>query len=247
MPPAQNQTQTLLTENYYMTKLKTSLIGALLVAGVTVSLKMHHQAQTKLRAQSLLMQQQNEELARLNSENARLSKLVSQANEPREQEPSSELLSLRREVGMLRKQLAASVEHQARRTDPTVRVEHKQEGHPYYGAETWANVGYQHAQSAAITYLWALRNTNQVAYNGAFGRDVPELEVWADAYKRVKGTFLSDPVPQPNGDMQVTATHETTNGEMVEITYHQEQGQWLIRGMNGFPMPKRPPPIVSSQ
>jgi RNA polymerase sigma factor (sigma-70 family) len=237
-----------------MTKLKTSLIGALLVTGIAVSVKVHRQVQANLQAQNLIVEQQSEELARLNSENARLSKLLSQATEPREQEPSSELLKLRGEVGILRKQLASNTGPQARQTEPPVQTAQKQEvNSPYYGAESWANLGYQDPQSAAITFLWALSNTNQAAYSGAFGRDMPNLEdVWVDSYKRVKGTFLSDPLPQPNGDVQVTATHELTDDKTANtvITYHQEQGQWLIRGMTGFPVadttPMRPAPIASS-
>lgn len=232
-----------------MAKLKTSLVGALLVAGLAVSMKMHRQAEAKLRAQSLILQQQSNELARLNSENARLSELISQTTTPREPEPSRELLRLRGEVGVLRSQLAASAEHQATRTEPAGQADQPPEVRgPYYAAETWANVGYQNPQSAAITFLWALRNANQAAYSGAFGRDMPEPEdVWVDAYKSVKGSYLSEPVQQPNGDVQVTLGHKTTNGEMANtlITFREENGQWLIRNMTGFPVPT-PMPLSSN-
>jgi len=215
---------------------------------------MHRQAQAQLEAQSILVEQQGDRLARLNLENARLSKLLADANGSQERGPSSEVLKLRAEVGVLRNQLAAAAEHQNRRMEPPIQAAQKTGAdRPYYDAGTWANVGYHDPQSAAITFLWAVSQTDQTAYNGAFGREMPEPEdVWADAYKSVRGSFLSDPVPQPNGDVQVTASHETTNGDIVDtvITYRQENGQWLIQGMTGFPVPNptamRPAPIVGS-
>jgi RNA polymerase sigma factor (sigma-70 family) len=239
-----NSTVTLL-KIITMTKLKTSIVGALLLAGIAVSMKMHHQAQAKLQAQSLIMEQQSVELDRLNSENAGLSNLVFQANALRQQEPSRELLKLRGEVGVLRAQLAASAKHQSPRTELLVQADQQQgAGGPYHAAETWTNLGYQDPQSAAITFFWALRNRDQAVYSGAFGRNMPEPEdVWVDAYNSVKGSFLSDPLSLPNGDVQVSVAHEIANGEIVNtlITYRQENGQWLIGSMAGYPVPGQNP------
>jgi hypothetical protein len=97
-----------------MTKLKAVTFGAIIVAGVAIPLAIHYQTQTKLRDRDLLVQQQNDQLAQLAAENARLSNLVAQANNSAAQDQSSELLRLRGEVGVLKGQLAAAANLQER-------------------------------------------------------------------------------------------------------------------------------------
>ena len=122
--------------------------------------------------------------------------------------------------------------------DQASRTEPQFHSGPYYAAEKWANVGFQQPQSAVITLLWALRNGNQGVYSSAFGREMPELEdAWVNPFKSVKGSLLSNPEQRPNGDVRVNVVHEKANGDIVNtlITYRQENGQWLIRSMAGFP------------
>jgi hypothetical protein len=66
---------------------------------------------------------------------------------------------------------------------------------------------------------------------------MPLEDAWSDAFKSVKGSFLSKPRPQRNGDVRVSVAHETTNGDIVNtlLTYRQENGRWLIRSLAGFP------------
>jgi RNA polymerase sigma factor (sigma-70 family) len=97
-----------------MTKLKAGIVGAMIMAGVATPLVIHYQAQAKLRDRDAVMQQQNDQLAQLASENGRLSNLVAQANGAMPQDQSRELLKLRGEVGVLKGQLAAAVNLQER-------------------------------------------------------------------------------------------------------------------------------------
>ena len=62
-------------------------------------------------------------------------------------------------------------------------------------------------------------------------------DAWTDAFKSVKGSFLSKAKSLPNGDVRVSVAHETTDGDIATtlLTYRQENGQWLIRSMAGFP------------
>ena len=88
-----------------MTKLQKTLITAtIVVAGVATPLFIQHQAQVKLREENQSLRQEVEQLAQLQGENQRLSNLVVQANSS--QFPSNELLRLRGEVGLLRRQNA---------------------------------------------------------------------------------------------------------------------------------------------
>ncbi len=86
-----------------MTKLKAGIISAVVAAGVAAPLVMQHQAQVKLRQENQSLRQQVEGLT---AENDRLSNLLTQASRsgslPKEQ--LSELMKLRGEIGLLRKQ-----------------------------------------------------------------------------------------------------------------------------------------------
>ena len=87
-----------------MTKLKVSLVSALLVASVATPLVIQHQAKVRLREENQALRQQTDQLASLAAENERLSNLVSRSTSS----PSlpdgqlTELLRLRGEVTRLR-------------------------------------------------------------------------------------------------------------------------------------------------
>jgi RNA polymerase sigma factor (sigma-70 family) len=90
-----------------MTKLKFGVLSALLAGGVVAPLVIQHQSLVQVRADNLALRQQLEQMAQLETENGRLSKLIAEAgNQPT---PSlsapAELLRLRGEVGVLRRQL----------------------------------------------------------------------------------------------------------------------------------------------
>lgn len=88
------------------TKLKVGLVSTAVIALAT-PLALQHQTQMKLREENQSLRQQNEQqLAGLAAENARLSNLLA-ATESRQvapQEPSNELLKLRGEVARLREE-----------------------------------------------------------------------------------------------------------------------------------------------
>jgi len=97
-----------------MTKIKTGIFGALIMAGVATPLVIHRQAQAQLRDRNAALQQQSDQLAQLTAENARLSNLIAHADNSLTPSQSSELLKLRGEVGVLKGQLAASLNLQER-------------------------------------------------------------------------------------------------------------------------------------
>jgi RNA polymerase sigma factor (sigma-70 family) len=86
-----------------MTKLKIGLIGAIAAAGVAIPLAVQHQTQNALRLENQSLQQQ---IAQLKSDNEALSNRAAPAADSATLPPDhmSELLRLRGEVGLLRRQ-----------------------------------------------------------------------------------------------------------------------------------------------
>ncbi len=87
-----------------MTKIKTGVIGSLVVAGAVTSLVIQQQSQAKIRESDGALQQQADQLARLQTERERLSNLLARANGPAAEDRLSELLRLRAEAAILSQQ-----------------------------------------------------------------------------------------------------------------------------------------------
>jgi RNA polymerase sigma factor (sigma-70 family) len=90
-----------------ITKLKAAVAGAIVLAGVTTSLVIQNQARAHQREQDATLQQQSQELAKLNAENARLSAFVAQTQDDPSANDLSDLTKLRTESATLQKQTAA--------------------------------------------------------------------------------------------------------------------------------------------
>jgi RNA polymerase sigma factor (sigma-70 family) len=84
------------------TKAKTSLAGAVLIAGVAVPLLVQHQAQARLRDGDEALRQRAGQLSRLIAENERLAVLAANASLSTQQ--LNDLQKLRAEIGPLRQQ-----------------------------------------------------------------------------------------------------------------------------------------------
>jgi RNA polymerase sigma factor (sigma-70 family) len=85
-----------------MTKLKTGVITAVILAGAATSLVIQTQARARLRGQDEALRQQSDQLGQLVAANERLSNLLAQANGATDQ--LAVLPNLRAEAGALRKQ-----------------------------------------------------------------------------------------------------------------------------------------------
>lgn len=102
---AATQTGTTLTFLKLMTatKLKAGIVGTIVIASVTTPLVLQHRADAKLRDQADALRQRVDQLAKLQSENGRLSNLLTHTENPRTlpNEQFNELMRLRGEVGRL--------------------------------------------------------------------------------------------------------------------------------------------------
>ena len=87
------------------TKLKLSLIGAMVTASLVAALAIQHQTQEKLLEKNAELQQLDGQLAKLGAENQRLSNAVVQAANPAADDQAVELAKLRTEAQALQKQI----------------------------------------------------------------------------------------------------------------------------------------------
>jgi hypothetical protein len=86
-----------------MTRLGTALLGAVVAAAIAAILLLQQHGEQSVRDKETLLQQQAEQIAQLSAENERLSNAVASAQNSGGGE-QSELLKLRSEVGLLRRQ-----------------------------------------------------------------------------------------------------------------------------------------------
>lgn len=96
-----------------MTKLKAGILSAVIVAGLATPLVISYRSQARLRLENLSLRNQIVRLGQVDAENERLSNLVKQAENSRASTVPSELLKLRGEVGVLKRQLAENANAQA--------------------------------------------------------------------------------------------------------------------------------------
>jgi RNA polymerase sigma factor (sigma-70 family) len=87
-----------------MTKIKTGVISSIVVAGAVTSLVIQQQSQAKIRESDGALQQQSDQLARLQTGRERLASLLARANGPAADDRLSELLRLRAEAAILSQQ-----------------------------------------------------------------------------------------------------------------------------------------------
>jgi RNA polymerase sigma factor (sigma-70 family) len=89
-----------------MTKLKIAIVGSLAAAAMAAPLIVQHQSLSRLRDENQILQQQQNQVGQLATENERLSNVVAQASRAQafSEDQLRELLKLRGEVGRLRQQ-----------------------------------------------------------------------------------------------------------------------------------------------
>ena len=158
----------------FMSKLKVSIVSAVIVAGVATPLLLQREAVTRLRQENVALQDRIRQANVPRDENERLSAQLSMA--PNDQSLTkaqlAELLRLRREVGPLRRdsqelaQLRASQSAAVPTSEPAL--------HDFLPAVAWANVGSESPEAAIQTFFWAGKHgeTNLVGNLLRWQRDV---------------------------------------------------------------------------
>jgi hypothetical protein len=145
------------------TKLKTAAVAALILAGAGTPLVIQHQTVNKLRGENQALTEQREENAALREENQRIADLLSKSKSAsaRPQSEFLELMRLRGEVGLLRKESQALAKLRAERSGQGRSKEEEQKNgttRTVLRAEEWANVGMDTPDAALQTFFWAARH-----------------------------------------------------------------------------------------
>jgi hypothetical protein len=156
-----------------MTKLKLAVVVALL-AGAALLWTIQHQEEARLRGERDSLQSQLGSMAGLQADNERLSNLVTQAKASLSSEELSELLRLRDEAGMLRREtnqlprlkeqndqlraaLKAANDAQKSRSTPSTVAEPPLAVYP---KATWAFAGFATPEAAFRSLNWAASNAD---------------------------------------------------------------------------------------
>lgn len=154
-----------LTKLLIMTKLKTGIAGAVIVAGLGAPLVMSHHSQATLRTENQSLRDQIARFGQIVAENERLSNLVMEAESARTKANTvpSELLKLRGEVGLLKRQLAedaqakAQIARQAEQTNQASSTEEEEKQKAIMKQQVIAKMGYAKNWIMAF-YLYAEKN-----------------------------------------------------------------------------------------
>jgi cell division protein FtsB len=147
-----------------ITKLKLGVISAIAVAGIAAPLVVQNQSIKRLRDQNESLTQQNQQFVRLDAENERLTNLLAQSRQSKKISEAQfrELLRLRGEVGLLRKdsqELAKLRGEGNERARASVNAPDSGQN-KMIAADTWADVGMETPDAAMQTFFWAARHDN---------------------------------------------------------------------------------------
>lgn len=154
-----------LTKLLFMTKLKIGIAGAVIVAGLGAPLLMSHHSQAMLRMENQSLRDQLARFGQIVAENERLSNLVMEAESVRTKANAipSELLKLRGEVGLLKRQLAedaqakAQLARQSAQTNQASSTEEEEKQKAIMKQQVIAKMGYAKNWIMAF-YLYAEKN-----------------------------------------------------------------------------------------
>jgi RNA polymerase sigma factor (sigma-70 family) len=226
-----------------MSKLKLSAISALLVVGASTPIVLQQRALNRLRDENSALQQlaQQAEAVRVDKE-ALAQQLTKRSNDSLSSTQLRELLRLRGEVGLLRKdsqelaRLRSGSSESARGPQPQA----------YLPATAWANVGADKPEAAIQTFFWAgkQRATNVVGNLLRWIRD-PEIPASTELDQRFTADLISGSANfagelegfrvtsvdvQPDGKdarLGVEVTNDIGNTETHLLRVVQEDNQWF--------------------
>jgi hypothetical protein len=200
----------------------TSMVGIAAIASLAVWVVVEHQTQAGLRREHQALEQQLDEMARLIAVNEQLSNLLAQAKSQQSltEGESRELLRLRGEVGVLRRQSSEletvrEENHQARAA-----LERSLKGQnaaravataDYWPQDSWAFKGYASADAALQTSLWASNNG-----------DVKAL--LASATGEMRKVIEEDLKGKSETEASIKAMDEVMNMKSVRVLNREAQG-----------------------
>jgi len=147
-----------------MTKFKFGIISVIAVAVVATPLVLQHQSLGELRQENRALETQNQQLGPLSAANERLTNLLAQAQQVQSlsDQQLHELLRLRGEVGLLRKDSQDLAKLRAKRNEQAASAANPAAPGQtqMLTADSWADVGMDTPDAALQTFFWAARHNN---------------------------------------------------------------------------------------
>ena len=231
-----------------MTKLKAGIVSAIVVAGVSTSLLIQHQAQIKLREENQSLRLQVDQLNQLIAENERLSNLVARANisQSLSKNQFSELLRLRGELGVLRNRnrelerlrdenrrlrsaQGSSQEPQVAESPPEVPPQ------DIFPKESWAFAGFATPEAALQSFHWATIKGDIKTLAACHSSPEDQIRTGKDMEKMFEGKSDSEIATFVNnrmGDITAYRIIERTNSPdgQVGLAYYYD-GRKIVRAI----------------
>ena len=223
----------------------TSIVSVAAVVGLAAWLAVEHQARLRLGEEHTAFEQQADEMTGLMAENERMSNLVAQAKSQQSlpDDQSLELLRLRGEAGLLRRQTreleAVRNENlRARGGVPAATAE-------YWPRGSWAFAGYASPDAALQTSLWSGNNGDLKALRASLTGDElkhldqelagkSETEVLTSAkdnFANLKSVRVLNREVQADDAVMLTAAFEDwTNTHTVKLLMKKMGNDWKYSG-----------------
>ncbi|MDB6122206.1 MAG: polymerase, sigma-24 subunit, subfamily [Pedosphaera sp.] len=169
-----------------MTKLKTAVAAALVVAAVTIPL-LQNQSLAHLRQENLALRQQSKDAAQLRAENERLAKVKADAEElERLRRKTADLARLRGEVTSLRRANQELIQAQLAKS----RSRENRTPSAFIPGAQLADAGLATPEASLQTLLWAAVNGKKERVEQAIDKEV-FLKMMADKFHEINPDFNS--------------------------------------------------------
>jgi RNA polymerase sigma factor (sigma-70 family) len=232
-------------------KLKSSLLGVLLLAGVLTPLLLQYRALAGLRGENLSLRRRAAQLARLPAENLRLSGLLAagQSTKAVPSEQFSELLRLRGQAGVQKDEMRKVRAELAARPVPNApRVLLGSASTNFFPKGSWASAGYATPEATIQSLSWAISRSDVTALLACLspqaqatlathfegksdGEIAAEIAGEASQFQKVEGLRIVNEKMVSDEEVFITVYNDGTDswGSMRMKRYGN---QWII---SGFP------------
>lgn len=195
-----------------------------------------------LQTENESLRQQTSELASLLAENERLSNHVAQARGTHSGDQSRELLRLRNEVGMLRKETNGwqRLQQENQQLRANLAAKALAPANPafapgYQPKESWANVGYDTPENTLQTLFWAGSQGDAKTFLASLTAE-QQKQIWdkeTDLTEAKLGTELAKEVSKLNG-YQITKTAQLAGDQtLLEVLADNETRQIKLQKVDG--------------
>ena len=227
---------------FMTTKLKIAAVGALIIAGAGTPLILQHQKINTMRQENLVLSNYRAQTETLRAENERLSAVLAAKAVTNLSRPHHlELLRLRGEVGLLRKESQELAKLRSGQTVPN--STNRDQSSNLLKAEAWANVGLENPEDALQTFLWGGRyGQDDLVGNAVRWRVQPGLEAsetldesmtnlissTTDFAPKIAGFSILDQKVEDEATVKMQIALDLADGKRVEssIQLVKDNGMW---------------------